>query len=693
MNRFNNLEKNLRDMEDMSRVEEMKGCLTYETAAIILEGFFKPARTFRDGKNDYLIEKYSNLLKFEKIYLAQWLSEAQTPVRRLKTDVMTTRRPEHTGITIGHNCYNFHTSEGPDKEIPCSYGIAGSRSTGHTIATMASVCTKDNTAKKKGKEYKAVVFSPQNEYAPTEAMIVTVGSLELTVEPTATKIDELAMVINNLPPESFSKVAQLINPVLPKPKIEGTPTPIGEIGLQGMSKYYVTLERKPVLREIEADYGTAYTGITKYIPGIKTPAYKRIAKNGYFGVPIDGLPVDHPSVCLEAGVKRGDSMIYMGADSNVLSSLRSQFGLKVKGLGYGDQMISVADAKICMFDWVYYPNQITLASGKNFEETMKNTITKFRDMLADYSIGRKIYHVTPLLYYCKEFASVMGCEAVGSYEPKGHVVRDKQVVAGSITLGDLGVDASTEEWTPPRVPIDWQDRLDPKKLGRISDEVMVELSMSGKPPEYTYPFWVCKEFHNPEQWNSFSFAKKMQLHGKGARPMEDSYNLPKSYLTYIGAKHHLLSAIKTYTELSYSQLAHFKIPLKPSIFSYKGVMTYVEDAEGISMGSAAGWLVYYMRETFKNIWGTSHVSSYHYNFCFMRKGAAVADLQYSDEFSACYSPVIVDELENKTKQLLNTMTHQMLDELEDNKRPKGKEKEKPLYDHVVTDIKDDDPFD
>jgi len=645
--RSNNLNEVMKNYGANSIYDEVVSVCTYATLKAMVDDFVHLVKTFHDGKNEEHIEKYkSKLTTSDKARILILLRSVNVATKPVVTDVMTSKTTEHVGIAVGQNSFTFQKKTGPDVEKKCDMGFVGGRSSSLVLATIGSVCNTE-VQQKKDKNFKNIAYDKTNEYAPNEILSVTLGSIGITCTPTAHQIEQAAVGIKDATQETFEKIIDVVNPAMPLVKVNDTVQTIGKFGLQGMSRYYVPLKNQNIRRNIWANFAVMQGGVAKYAAGIKKPAVKRIARNGYCGVPVDGLPMDHIVSCLEAGVKYGDSLLYVGADSGVLSLLRSNFGTKVKGVGNGEHLIAAHKCKVSVFDWVYYPSPITLATAKTFTESVKATLDKLIDMVSVSAIGKKIMHVTPLLYYCREFASVMGQHTDGEFIANNKTVMERIDDEPSQRLGEFVYDGTLGMWSPLEIPKDWRTRLHPPT---IVEKVVMSVNGQNIEKEIsTYPKWVHNDY-GTDTWKRYTIFERLKLNDTGDHTPLTGIGLDELFYDTFGSFAIDLTTINTYTELSYNQMRRFLLPVRASMFSYRGTMMHVDGVVGVSIANACGHMIHYMKGTFKNIWNMSNLSPHTYCINFMRKGAIVNELEFRDEFSACYDTAVLDELTVKSEK-------------------------------------------
>jgi len=96
-------------------------------------------------------------------------------------------------------------------------------------------------------------------------------------------------------------------------------------------------------------------------------------------------------------------------------------------------MITLAEARCRKFDWIYYTEPIKLQSGK-FSDTYKSMYDKFLTEIDLYRgiAGRRVFHVSPLLFYSSEFWETYDTEEidVGRTTSWIKIKREKKVFDG-----------------------------------------------------------------------------------------------------------------------------------------------------------------------------------------------------------------------------------------------------------------------
>ena len=247
-------------------------------------------------------------------------------------------------------------------------------------------------------------------------------------------------------------------------------------------------------------------------------------------------------------------------------------------------MVGKGVAKSYHFDYVYYPKPIGFNGTGDFGKAADTCLQSIKSKMEVYSSGKPIFHINPLMFYCKEIAEAFGLK------PKP---ADKQKMA---------------EAEYPPIPKEEQYSRDPVQF---------------KHTDTTH----------------YPIAKPRVLKS-GKVDLANYYEENPSVVTKL-----LDLVCEEYTLLTWSQMNDFQIPAKISNLSYEGTVMYGGNIPDRKLANLIGESICYMRETFKAIWYMEARSKNTYVIRRVIKGAVVENLMWDDEWSALYEKVVAQSLE------------------------------------------------
>jgi len=397
-------------------VEEIKKKCTLAEVKEIIKKYIPLMKKFDDGINPDTVLFYASKVTIgDSIALGTYLQNATLKKKKSPLDIMTLISDKTTHIDIGVGKVGVvNGAQVVSKD--CPGGSVSSISGAQTLANVMSVCVKLTTV---GKENKVRTFATDNKFAPPVTLVNAMSRISELRGVTPSELDKQAHKISTLDDEEYDILTKVFNSNVPKTAHEGENVPIATIltveedgvKYRDVSSYPF----KPTRYTVVGEYKSVAKQFATYVTGSKFPAVKRIGKNGWTGTPVDNLPCDHVVAFHDAGIPVDSRVLVVSADTNLLSMLRSNFGAKVYGVGgLGGPFILPSEVSAWKFDYVYYPKPITMSPTGSFADSCRAVKEKMLKIFATYSVGQVVCHISPLVFYCKEFCDAFGVRVENS---------------------------------------------------------------------------------------------------------------------------------------------------------------------------------------------------------------------------------------------------------------------------------------
>jgi hypothetical protein len=402
--------------------------------AILEERHTKVFRKFQDVVDEEAVKKYAHQISLLDISKLLTFLMAQENVKKRNIFDATTYLSENiVSFKVGGDEMTFVKQDDTEVTVKTTRGVMGGMSTESFIATADMVAVKVSATKKN----KVATFHNENTYAPSTAHTNYASETMTHDQFTHQTLLEHDMYIKNMKPhlkEGLLELYETYIPYTPIGKDENGKTkmaPIVKIE-NGQAKFSAPVAKT---LKVRAEYNLALKEMQKYRQGINLPALKRLGRNMWTGNPIDAAQIDHVIALHEAKVPVDSSIFVYTSDSNLVSLLRANFGKQVYGMGGSSVkgMLTIKKIKSSSFDYVYYPVPMKCGSASTFSGSVANAIESIAKKYPLDVIGYPIFHMDPLLLYCKEINDLMEhkYDEFDKVMPIENIVEDRVCVAST----------------------------------------------------------------------------------------------------------------------------------------------------------------------------------------------------------------------------------------------------------------------
>lgn len=314
-------------------------------------------------------------------------------------DASSYQKPEYDAFSVGQSTLSFFSGESEPVVHQCAVNTIGKFSPYVALAnTVGMVISTSNNGNSPN-------FSSDNTSTISAAAKVFFSST-------------FDGVLNDDSPESKNRFVKEMQKEKPKDKAKVFSAYQSHIPIVN-NKKILEFTYDPSSNAFSNIKGQNYTNSTyDFLEGYKTLSQRLNAHtsgctsrrflihsiNSWVGAPVNATWMREIIMFYEAGVRKGDRVLFLTKSQSLISILRLTFGVEVYGIGIKDCMISKAEAKGRSWDYVFSEDHIKAPNGK-FSECYPDLYRQFVALASEMGEfnGRHVVHVTPLLFYSTQF--------------------------------------------------------------------------------------------------------------------------------------------------------------------------------------------------------------------------------------------------------------------------------------------------
>jgi len=519
-------------------VNEITSVCSHDTIVELLKGVF-PMAKFGDGLNKDHVEKYKVHVKDnEKRALYGYLLSANKTKKMNPHDITSVVTPATTHLRLSPEQVELLEVD----TIASTYKTAGAVLGGAKITDVVAMLVA-STVQSNSPKGKPVAFSLENPLAPNLALTTQCSQISTLTGSTPSALNAFANELRDVAKKNPKLLKDLTVGI--QDCIQGVP--VIKDGKQIRVKPWMVtydvhnlptsfqIREKSGLRiKMKSPYSEAVKKIKPLLVGNSRVSYKECARRSWLGIPYIEPQIDHVYSLHNAGCHVDSRILVCSADMTLINVLRANFGSKLKGLGTGQHFVSPHEVAYTEWDYIYYPELITLTPGKTFEDSMISAKERMLKVFKSFASGVPIFHINPIIFYCKEFAEIFLGTPI-----KQDDVKDTAEQA--------------EANTDPIVPEEYH----PTQI-------------------YEYDPYVVERITKPERYKVMEKddqGQDVEKEFEKERPLEDDVELAQHYRDFPAIYHKLLK-VETYTMLKNTVISALQFPCYSSPFYYKGCVLF-----------------------------------------------------------------------------------------------------------------------
>lgn len=633
---------NLAEMKEILRAKNMG----------IIKKFAEPVAK---EKVDYWVKKVS-IRDLESMWL--YLKQQNTTKKANVFDVSTYIGDTTMAVTLGKDTAVIHKSvDGVDKEIAMvtKQGVVGGTNPACVAASIISLSLKTSDLK----DNKVITYHQNNTYAPSP-MLTNV--LKDKVNMNSFSVNELLnqrQQIEDFSPVAKKEVYETITRHVPLIDVmkDGKKT---QEKLMSISVSKDKEAFKAVLNTrtnniksfvLKGEMMSVVKEMSIYKQGTNIPAIKRLGTNMWTGTPSDTMNATHVIALHDAGVPVDSAIFVNSADGNLISCLRANFGAQVYGVGRGRGMLTLKQARLYVFDYIYYPKPIKFNYSSTFHTSVDKTIASLDKILVEGLTGKPIFFIDPILLYCHEVVEALGLkyDKVEKLLPK-------------MTIESQAFDEGTHDYKPTEEVI-----YDERKL---KDKQIVSLVKKGDMFKHNVPQEKIENIPKDKVENNVleQNIKQEPVKNEDLQPNvvqcqvveNDVQPVEQERISVIDNLLNLESV--EFSCIKGMEFAQLEAPLYSTALSFRGIMLYSARPPR-EMPLVLGTALSHMRDVFKSIWTMTARSSNTYKWRRSIRASQVESLTYSDEWSMVYpSEYVLEQVKEEDEQGVEHALNKVIDD-------------------------------